>query len=58
MEKEEARKKDRTAQRNWDRKNMFHIGVNVNINTCPDVIRKWKALDNKAERFIHWIRSL
>ena len=55
---EQAKANGYKYQKKWQAAHMKHIGVNINIDTCADVIEKWQALDNKAERFIEWVRSL
>lgn len=55
---EQARANGYKYQKKWNAQHMKHIGININIDTCADVLEKWKSLDNKAERFVEWVRSL
>lgn len=55
---EQAKSVGYKYQKKWNAEHIKHIGVNINMDTCADVLEKWKSLDNKAERFVEWVRSL
>ena len=55
---EQAKENGYKYQKKWNAQHMKHIGININMDTCSDVLEKWKTLDNKAERFVEWVRSL